>query len=97
VNGFETIAAVDAEWILVPVVSMLVGVVGFFITRFFSKSDKVEDSNVEHITHIALIHEKLGQHSSSEQKQWSTLDTLTREVADLKLKVAVLEDRKRSP
>lgn len=85
----EVVAQVPVEGLI----AVLFTVVGFFLTRFFSKTEKVEESQVTHVTHIALIHEKIGQHASSEQKQWSTIDTLTREVAELKLKVAVLEQR----
>jgi len=89
----ETMASLDLETVLIPTSGVLLGIVSFFITRFFTKADKVEDSQVTHVTHIALIHEKIGQHASSEQKQWSTIDALTREVSELKLKVAVLEQR----
>jgi hypothetical protein len=93
--GLLTTAQIEQTWILAPLLGLLLGVVSFFVTRFFQKTDKVEESTVTHVTHIALIHEKIGQHASSEQKQWATIDTLSREISEMKLKIAVLEDRRR--
>lgn len=86
----EVLAELDSG-IITGGVAVLFSIIGFFVSRFFNKSDSVEQQATSHVTHIALIHEKLGTHSSSEQKQWAVLDSLVRDVSDLKIKVAVLE------
>lgn len=87
----EIIAQIPME----GAIALLFTVIGFFLNRFFHRSDKVETNTTAHVTHIALIHEKLGTHASSEQKQWATIDAIMRDIADLKVKVAVLEQRER--
>lgn len=90
-------AAVEMESLILPVAAAVasgaMGIITFFVTKHFNKSEKVEESQVTQVTHVALIHERIGQLSSSDAKQWTTLDVLSREVAELKLKVAVLESR----
>ena len=87
----ETIAGLELEGVLVGILGLLLGTVGFFLARFFGTSDKMEERNSSHVTHIALIHEKIGTHAASKQKQWAAIDHLMRDVAELKIKVAVLE------
>lgn len=95
--GVEVLAGLELEQIVIPVISGLIGVVMFFATKFFDRSEKTHEKQVDGVTHIALIHEKIGQLSSSDAKQWTTLDQLMREMADMKLKIAVLEHRKNDP
>lgn len=78
--NLSTLAGIEADQLVMPAISAGLGIITFFVTRFFQKSEKTQEDQTAAVTQLRLMEKDVAALEKSLAKAWEKVDELEKQV-----------------